>query len=452
MPLLAGASNVVIPVPAGVQLWGYPHVRRLATGTHDPLLASAIVLRRGAVTQVQIALDILMLEPPVARELRGRVAAALDTREELVFITCTHTHSGPVCGPIIGWAGDVAAPPPDPAVLDAIAKTAVTAARNAVSALQPAAVAWTTARVDGVGGNRHDPAGVTDPEAGVLAVRAADGTLLAVATVYGMHPTVLHEDSTRISSDFPHYARQALRARFGAKMVVAYHNGPCGNQSPRHHVTGQTFAEAERLGRRLGTCVAEALAALPDADFDPDPELAGKLRRFRPVRRRLPRLDAAERTLADYRKEYGRLRQEGAPRPDVRTAECAVFGAEGLVNLARAEERGDLRRLLSRYAPFEVQGLRVGRAGLVGLPGELFAEYGLEIKRAAPGRVFVTAFANGELQGYITTPEAVVSGGYEAAGAVFDCRTGAVMVRAARALLRDLGLASLRRATARKPV
>jgi hypothetical protein len=423
-------------------------VRRLATGTHDPLLASAIVLRRGAVTQVQIALDILMLEPPVARALRGRVAAALETREELVLITCTHTHSGPVCGPIIGWTGDIAAPPPDPAVLDAIAEAAVTAARNAACALQPAAVAWTTARIDGVGGNRHDPAGVTDPEAGVLAVRGAGGALLAVATVYGMHPTVLHEDSTLVSSDFPHYMRLALRERFGANVVLAYHNGPCGNQSPRHQVRGQTFAEAERLGRRLGTCVAEAVAALPAGAFDPEPELAGALRPFDPVRRRLPPLAEAERILADYRHAYDGLRQAGAPRADIRTAECAVFGAEGLVNLSHAEERGDLRRLLARYAPFEVQGLRVGGAGLVGLPGELFAEYGLEIKRAAPGRVFVTAFTNGELQGYITTPEAAVSGGYEAAGAVFDCRTGAVMVRAACAVIQELGLAASRGAVA----
>lgn len=444
MILLAGASSAEIICPDPVQLWGYPHVRRLATGVHDPLLASAIVLRRGGVTQVQIALDVLMIAPPVARDLRRRVAAALGTGEELVLVSCTHTHSGPVCGPIIGWTGDIAAPAPDPAVLESITRAALTAAERAASDLHPAETAWTTARISGVGGNRHDPAAVTDPEAGILAVRLAQGPLLAVATVYGMHPTVLHEDSTLVSSDFPHYARKALQERFGPSLVVAYHNGPCGNQSPRHFVSAQTFAEAERIGRGFGTTVVSALDSLPAPAFDPDPELAGRLCRFRPVRRIFPPLSAAERTLADYRREFERLRQAGAPRADIRTAECAIFGAEGLVNLARASDSGALDRHLRRYAPFEAQGLRIGSAGLIGLPGELFTEYGLAIKRAAPGRLFVTAFTNGELQGYITTPEAARYGGYEAAGAVFDSRTGPVMVRAARRLARELGIVPTR--------
>ena len=32
---------------------------------------------------------------------------------------------------------------------------------------------------------------------------------------------------------------------------VVYHTGPAGNQSPRYYVSGQTFAEADRLGCKL---------------------------------------------------------------------------------------------------------------------------------------------------------------------------------------------------------
>ncbi len=428
-------------MPSGIQLWGYPHVRRLSTGSHDPLLASAIVLRNGPVTLAQIALDVLMLTPPFARNLRRMAARTLEIPEECILISCTHTHSGPVCGPIVAWANDTAAPPPEPAVLDAIARATILAAQAACAQLQPAEAAWTTAHISGVGGNRHDPAAVTDPEAGVLAIRRPGGPLLAVATIYGMHPTVLHEDSTLTSSDFPHYARTTLQERFGSGLVVAYHNGPCGNQSPRHTVNAQTFAETGRIGRQFGNLVAKSLENLPESDFDADPVLSGKLSLFRPVRRKFPTLVQAERTLAEYRGTFDRLRQDKATRAEIRTAECAVFGAEGLVNLARASGDGTLDRLLQDYAPFEAQALRIGRAGLVGLPGELFSEYGLAIKSVAPGRVFVTAFTNGELQGYITTPDAARAGGYEAAGAVFDCRTGSVLVRAARKLAREIILA-----------
>ena len=44
----------------------------------------------------------------------------------------------------------------------------------------------------GVGGNRHSLDGPTDPEVGILAVRVS-GKLAAVALIYGMHPTVMHD-------------------------------------------------------------------------------------------------------------------------------------------------------------------------------------------------------------------------------------------------------------------
>ena len=443
MTLLAGVAKIEITPPYGVQLSGYPHVRRLSTGTHDPLMAAALVLNRDGVIQVQVALDLLFLDPPTAREIRRRAAAAAGTDEKHVFVGCTHTHSGPVTAPIFGWAGDVAAPAPDPAYLELVKDRVVKNVGVAASRQRPAMTAWTTARVSGVGCNRHSPDGVTDPEAGILAVRdAATGDMIAVVTIYGMHPTVLHEDSTLVSADFPFFARCVLRERFGAGMVVLYFNGPCGNQSPRYHVRRQTFAEAERLGRHLGLFIADAIAALDEKAFSADRTLGGILRSFQPVRRALPSLAAAEQTLTDYRNDYARLQEAGAARAVVRTAECAVFGAEGAVNLARAAASGAIDRMLADYAPFEVQGLRVGDSCLIGLPGELFTEYGLEIKKTEPGRVFVVAFANGDLQGYITTPAAAAAGGYEAAGAVFDCQTGAVMVNAAAAAIRDLGMPS----------
>ena len=79
-----------------------------------------------------------------------------------------------------------------------------------------------------------------------------------------------------------------------------------------------------------------------------------------------------------------------------------------------------------------MQVLRVGEAALVGLPGELFVEYGLAIKAAAPSPTFVISLANGDLQGYITTPGA---GGYEAGISLFLPESGALMVEAALELL-----------------
>ena len=94
--------------------------------------------------------------------------------------------------------------------------------------------------------------------------------------------------------------------------------------------------------------------------------------------------------------------------------------------------------LRQHYAATEVQALRVGDTFLVGLPGEQFVEYALRIKRESPRRAFVISLANGELQGYIVTPEAEAVGGYEAQMSFFPAAAGDALTSAALKLIRDL--------------
>jgi neutral ceramidase len=119
----------------------------------------------------------------------------------------------------------------------------------------------------------------------------------------------------------------------------------------------------------------------------------------------------------------------------VRTAECTVFGAEECLTLAHAAQDGRVAALQQAYRQAEVQVLRAGPLCLAALPGECFVEYGLDIKRQAPGRAFVIALANGELQGYISTPDAT---GYEARLSLFTPESGARMVEAAVRLMQEL--------------
>ena len=77
------------------------------------------------------------------------------------------------------------------------------------------------------------------------------------------------------------------------------------------------------------------------------------------IEKELPSLQSATDALRKSKDRYATLVNCGAHQPEVRTAECAVFGAEGLVELARARERGAIEKLLSLYRPFEVQVLQV---------------------------------------------------------------------------------------------
>lgn len=420
-------------------LYGYPHVERMSTGIHDPLLSSVAVLRNATgATIVLVSLDILMIGPAFARELRRSVASAIPCAEENVMISCTHTHSGPVTSRLIGWGNDPTIPPVATDYLAFLKEQTVAAASEAVQSLTEAELAWASADATGVGGNRLARGGLTDPECGLLLMRdASTRRTLGMAMIYGMHPTVMHEDSTLVSSDFPYYTRLQIQEHLGAAVPILYHTAPAGNQSPRHFVNGQTFEEAERLGRLLGTAACKAIDAISPEDWHGDADLAGRLCSVELPRNPIRPLVEAEALLAEYQANYRRLQEEGAPRAEVRTAECAIFGAEGTLALAQSAVSGELENALGEYRTVDVQILQIGNVILAGLPGESFTEYALDIKHHAPMKTFVISLVNGELQGYIVTPEAAAKGGYEATNAIFAPASGKILEDAVLSLIKE---------------
>ncbi len=432
MSLRAGVARRDISPVGPVFLVGYPHVPRPSEGIHDPLYASALALRQSDGTGILlIAVDVLFIERDSADRCRRAISVAVGVAEDAVLISATHTHSGPVTFAYLAMSADPVVPPPDPAYMArfeaAIVDAAVAAWRGAV----PARLAVTSARAEGLGGNRLDPAAVADPEVGLLyVVRADNRAPLGLVMTYAMHPTVLHEDSRQVSADFPGETRRLLVERLPG-LTVLYHTAPAGNQSPRHAVRAQTFAEAERLGRRLGEQVHRALLDVSEAAFRDDLPLRAARRRIDLPVRTFPDAGQAERDLAAAVAQFERLQREGAAPGVVRTAECVVFGAEERVTLARAQARGELGAWVARALPAEVQVLGVGDVVIVGLPGELFVEFALELKRRTGRPTLVISLANGELQGYIVTPEADAAGGYEAACSLFSPAAGRLLLETA---------------------
>ena len=419
-------------------LVGYPHQPRTSTGVHDPLLASAIFFDDGRTRLLAISLDLLFISTDTTRECRRAIEQATGVPAGHTLISATHTHSGPVTADMLAWRDDTIVPPTDPEYMAFLKQRVVEAAVAASQSAVPARLAVTTAHAEGVGGNRLLPDGVHDREVGILfAQRRDNGQPLALQVVYSMHPTVMHEDSTLVSADFPAFTRRHLEAALTGVKVL-YHTGPCGNLSPRYHVKGQTFAEAERLGGTLGETVLREVRALRNVDFTDNVPLAATSELVALHSRRYPTVSHAEENLQRSRADYERLQREGAPRAQVRTAECVVFGAEELLTLARLEASGELEGSRQHYAQAEVQALRVGDTFLVGLPGEQFVEYALRIKRESPRRAFVISLANGELQGYIVTPEAEATGGYEAQMSFFPAAAGHAFTSAALKLIRGM--------------
>jgi neutral ceramidase len=438
MSLSAGATVRDISPREPIFLAGYPHVPRNSSGIHDELWASAFCLSDGATKLIFIAVDTLFISSDSANGCRQAIADATGVPPTNILISATHTHSGPLTTSVLAWKEDPVVPPPDSAYLEHFQRSIIESGVAAHGALAPARVAVSSATADGVGGNRLNPNGPFDPEVGLLAIqRQRDHKLTALVLIYGMHPTVLHEDSQLVSSDFPHFTRQHLKEAF-PNLTTLYHLGPCGNLSPRYHVQAQTFSEAERLGRRLGALVLQRLRSMPDTDFREDVSLAAAQEKVELIPNTFLPVIEAEAALQKARQRYRELEREGSPHGPLRTAECILFGCEEALTLARAQVSGEVAEWQEQYCRAEVQVFRIGDLFIAALPGEQFVEYGLEIKRRATDRAFVISLANGELQGYIVTPEAAAAGGYEAAFALFRPESGARLVGTTIKLMQEL--------------
>ena len=433
--LLAGAAAVDITPRKPLFLFGYPHVPRLSSGVHDPLLASALYLSDGRAGLFFLSADVIFVSKALTARVRARIGQATSLPGGGILVAATHTHSGPVTVDHPSNAADPVVPKADPAYLAQLEDGLVEAALAAWRSARPAEAGLAVADGSGVGTNRRAPDGPADPQVPVLLVRERGGRApVGCLLVCSMHPTVLHEDSTLVSGDFPAMTREYLREVLGPACPVIYHTGPEGNLSPRHVTRGNTFEEARRLGRLLGERVAQALPRIEPLDRL---ELAAGRELVDLPRRSFPDPAEAEERLRRVRRRFEELKAAAAPRREVRTAECDWFGAEETLTLARASRSGRLRQALEACLPAEIQVLRVGPWKFVGWPGEVFVEYALEVKRRAPD-TFLINLANGELQGYIVTEEALREGGYEASNALFGPESGTILVARTLDLLRRL--------------
>ncbi|MHC4884056.1 MAG: neutral/alkaline non-lysosomal ceramidase N-terminal domain-containing protein [Planctomycetota bacterium] len=434
--LRAGAAAVDVTPTRSLFLFGYPHVERMSTGTNDPLMACALVLDNGGAKVAVCSVDVIFVTKAMTEEIRKIVTEATGILPDHILISATHTHSGPITEDMLSNKNDEEVPPADVAYVEELTEKITKAILEAHLNLREAELALTTVTARGVGGNRRDPEALTDPEVPVFVLREAESkSIFCAMTVYCMHPTVLHEDSTLYSGDFPGYTRIALQEAFGKDLVTLYHTGPEGNQSPRHFTTENTLAETERLGRLLAAPIIEAVKGLGDDDFRQELSLGGCHSTSDLPLREFPPVAEADAKLKASRERLDALQADGSDPRATRTAECDWFGATETATLARAVGTPEFEAVLKTILPAEIQVLRIGEAKIVALPGELFVEYSLRIKEMGGANTFVICCANGTLQGYIVTEEAFAEGGYEASNSFFPPEAGEDLIQAVKELL-----------------
>jgi len=404
-----GVYRVPITPPVGTYMAGFAARTGPAQGIHDDLFARSLVIDGGSGTIALVVCDAVSLPREFTDAVRAQVEARTSIPRGHVLVCATHTHSGP------DLTGDFTPGALDPALgavwRDASAGCAEAAWRSRGDATMSVGLGT----VHGIGVNRRTASGdPVDPQVGVLATRSSSGNVSAMLLNYTCHPVVLGPDNLLFSADYPGCTQRAVEQIAGPGATAVFTNGAEGDVNTGHSadlsgigapIPGRTFDRARRLGLMLA---GEVLKVLSGPMSPVDGPVGAIAREVRLALRQVPLAQAAD-AFADADAAARRL-ESGAAAPEAVTA-ARIQRFHAQVNLGAATQ---FASAATDHLTVELQVLRVGGVALVAIPGELFVELGLEIKRGSPfAQTFVVGLANGSV-GYLPTRAACEAGGYEA--------------------------------------
>lgn len=405
----AGISKVDITPPVGVDLSGFVGRVQPSVGIHDDLYATALVLDDGDKKVAIVTCHLVGLAKDSVKAIRQLIFQRTGIPEENVMVCCTHTHSGPATWRL-RYCGQV-----DEPWMSVFCRQVAGAVMMAERNLTEARIGFGQGTVR-IGINRRikrEPQEYSPPESpepgvdsslSVLKVKDSDGRLIAAVLNYACHPVVMAEGNRLISADFPGAAVRFVEQALPEKPVVLYANGACGDINP--YVRGGTFEDVNRLGAILG---AEAIKVLnltktvSDLTLDVASKEVTLPLEVQTRQEVEDKLDSHRRKFSEGGYDYSR----GSDKDYLnrRIYKAMEQWATETLNLI---DKGSPPRSLSS----EVQAIRIGELCVVGLPGEIFSQIGLSIKRRSPMRSVVFGYAN-DVTGYVPTQKAFEEGGYE---------------------------------------
>ncbi len=393
--LLAGMNATRITLHAGVPLGGYSGRNAPFKGEHDPLHVRTLAIKTGNDTAVIVACDLVGLERQHVIAVKQHVKRDLGIPPSHVLISAIHTHAGPRNIAIFGEPCDG---------YEAIYETIEKSIAGAVAAMEPASISTAAGRIAGVSFNRrtHDPSSEhVDDECQVLVIKRAKGPkgqdVIGLLYNYSCHPVVMGASNLLVSADWVYFANERVRAAHPGAIPL-FLQGSCGNLNPANtplNMVGppHTFDDCKLIGDQVGDAVV-LLAKEATPVVDP-----GRIR-------------GIESTIA--------IKADDADKAEVFTfADGKASGGDYTVSSS-------------------VQAICFDDVAIAGIPGELFSEIGIRIKKGAPfGHVLVVGYANDYI-GYIPTRANYLAGGYETSMMTLCEEEGEIVERAAATALKEV--------------
>jgi neutral ceramidase len=442
----AGAAKTVITPPNGVNMAGYYNVRG-STGVLDDIHSHALVLDDGVTRVALVSLDLIGSPRELVDAVRAQVEKSGQLPGSNIMISATHAHTGPVPGHILRVPEAPDGGPPDPesthgkylATLPGIIAASISQAAANLSPVSVSGVSGECADLafcrrfymrDGTVGwnpgklnpNTMTATGPTDPQVQALFFEPLHkpGAFVPAVAVYAnfsMHPDTV--SGTKISADYPGVLSRLMSGYHGPECITLYGNGTCGNLN---HI--DTSWERRQGGieetNRIGTLLA---ASIFRAEKSQHPLPSG------PVRVKSVTVPLNVASVSPEQAEMA--------RETVRHGSAGV--APTFMQLVRANRLLDLAPREGKPIPAEVQVITLGQdVAWVGLPGEVFVELGLALKKRSPFRHTIIATLTNGNWGYIPDRRSYAEGNYEAESSRVEPGSGEKLIDSAVELLKEL--------------
>lgn len=434
--LRVGAAAEAITPALGMPMDGYYSPRKVE-GVEDDLYAKALVLEADGVKTAMVACDLITMPRGVAEEARRLIAESpARIPADHVMICATHTHTGPtilrgsVRDPAEGEAADRSK-----AYIATLPELIAKAVQSADAKLAPARVHFGTGHAEGLSFNRRyvmrdgtvgwnpgklnpkivRPAGPIDPEVPVVYFDTAGGAPLATHVSFAMHLDTV--GGSRVSADFPAPLAAALAKAKGPGMLTIFTTGACGDIN-HVNVNSPALQNGPDEAQRIGNALADEVVKTYD-HLRPLP--GGPLRaRSEIVSLPLPELGPGE--------------FEAARDMILKPSKSRMS-----LDLAQAFKVLDVAARKGKPLEAEVQVIALGEdLAWVALPGEMFVELGLDVKKRSPFKhTIIVELANGSV-GYVPTKRAFAEGNYEPVSARCAAGSGEMLADAAIRLLEEV--------------
>ena len=392
--LSVGVGKTDITPPLGTPLRGY-YYERLASNIHDPLFARAMVIEDGNNTLVLVIVDNVDVAPSGFKDARERIRQEFNIPASNIVISATHTHTGPAYSE---------------AYEKILAVKIHDAVKIAMQKLQPAVIKSGVGKEENISFHRRfmmkdgtvkfnpgalnpdivRPMGPIDPDVGILHFETVDGKPIAVMVNFAMHLDTV--GGTEMSADYPYFMGKVLKKVLGDDTMVFFGFGTCGNINHFNVKSPETlkgFDRTERIGYALAASVIRELPALERDD------VSNLKSESEVLYLKIP--EYTEKQVETAKINAKKESDHESSTPEIR---------EAMKVLRIQDRKGELIEA-------EVQTFGLGDVGIVALPGEIFVELGLEIKKKSPFKhTFILTLSNNSI-GYIPNADAFDYGAYE---------------------------------------